>query len=92
MKDSTYIFDYPIAYYVVYPEARQSDTMDFMRQNNDWMRFEPIGTTPIEPLKSYLSQSVDTRHEYNGTFKAVQGCSTGVLAVFFLVWVGRRLL
>ncbi len=40
--------------YYYEPIIRKSDTANFLLQNNQWKIFEPKGSTPSEPLKTYL--------------------------------------
>lgn len=58
----------------------------------DWKRFEPVGTTPVEPLKTYISVR-DSKPEYplNHAFECAQSCGFSVGVVFFLIKVLRIL-
>lgn len=85
-------FLYADGHYVTYPKVRQSDTMS-IAFNDDWKRFEPTGTTPSEPLASYLSErGAVPVYPMNAAFECGQSCCFSISVVFFLVRVLRVLL
>ena len=87
MTDTTFTVqsDSSIVVYFVLPSVRYADTA-VIRFNNDWTRWEPVGTTPTEPLKTYIEhRNAETPFPLNHPFAAAQVSFFAVAATFFVI-------
>ena len=75
----------------VISHQRYADTAT-IHFNNDWTRWEPVGTTPTEPLKTYIEhRNAETHFPLNHTFAAAQVSFFAVAATFFVIRLLRMI-